>query len=275
MRIATWNVNSLKARLARVEAWLVRASPDVLCIQETKMSDPAFPADAFAELGYASAHHGNGPWNGVAVLSRVGLDDVRAGFSGELAEQIEQCRILAARCGSIQVLSVYVPNGRSVGSEHYAAKLEWLERLRSDLRPLCEADEVAVLGDFNIAPEDRDVWDPPQLVGATHVTPAEREALSALEACGLEDVARRLHPEGPGPFTWWDYRAGAFHKGHGMRIDLALCTAGLAARVVRAEVDREARKGSTGEGSPSDHAPLVVDLADEGIGGATPGTGEG
>ena len=263
MRLATWNVNSLNARLARVEAWLGEASPDVLCLQETKMSDAAFPAPAFADLGYASAHHGNGRWNGVAILSRVGLEGVRAGFSGEVAGEIEECRILSARCGSIQVVSVYVPNGRLVGSEHYEAKLEWLERLRLDLQVLCrQGGEVAVFGDFNIAPEDRDVWDPAQLVGATHVTPAERDAFERLKACGLEDVARRLHPEGVGPFTWWDYRGGAFHKGEGMRIDLALCTAGLAGRVVRAEVDREARKRATGEGAPSDHAPLVIDLQD-------------
>lgn len=261
LRLATWNVNSLKARLERVTAWLAEASPDVLCLQETKMADADFPAAAFAELGYASAHHGNGRWNGVAVLSRVGLEHVRPGFAGQPAEEVAECRVLAARCAGIEVLSVYVPNGRAVGSEHYAAKLEWLERLRGDLEALCAGDgEVAVCGDFNVAPEDRDVFDPAAFVGATHVTPAEREALGRVLACGLVDVARALHPEGPGPFTWWDYRAGAFHKGEGMRIDLVLCTAGLAARARRAEVDREARKRSTGAGAPSDHAPVVVDL---------------
>ena len=263
MRLATWNVNSLKARLGRVTAWLEATGTDVLCLQETKLADAAFPAGAFAERGYASAHHGNGQWNGVAILSRVGLEDPRPGFSGELVEEVEQCRILAARCGGIEVVSVYVPNGRSVGSEHFEAKLAWLERLRADLAPRCAGGgDLVVCGDFNIAPEDRDVFDPAQLVGATHVTPAEREALGRLLDCGLVDVARRLHPDGPGPFTWWDYRGGAFHKGEGMRIDLALCTTGLAGRVRRAEVDREARKRSTGEGSPSDHAPLVLELDD-------------
>jgi exodeoxyribonuclease-3 len=263
MRLATWNVNSLKARLDRVCTWLTAVRPDVLCLQETKMTDEAFPAATFAELGYASAHHGNGRWNGVAILSKVGLANVRAGFSGELAEEIEQCRILAARCSDVEVVSVYVPNGRAVGSEHYEAKLAWLERLRQDLAPLCESNpNVAVLGDFNVAPEDRDVYDPAQFVGATHVTPAERAALERLEECGLVDVVRQLHPEGPGPFTWWDYRAGAFHKGEGMRIDLVLCSPALAQRATRAEVDREARKPSAGQGAPSDHAPIVVDLAD-------------
>ena len=264
MRLATWNVNSLKARLPRVTAWLTAVAPDVLCVQETKMGDAAFPSGVFAELGYESAHHGNGRWNGVAILSRVGLADVRAGFAGENAGEIEECRVLRARCGSTWVVSVYVPNGRSVGSEHYEAKLDWLERLRVDLQPLCTGGEaVAVLGDFNIAPEDRDVWDVAHFEGATHVTAAEREALGRLKACGLEDAARRLHPDGPGPFTWWDYRGGAFHKGQGMRIDLALCSAALAGRVRRAEVDRDERKPTSGEGSPSDHAPLVVDV-DEG-----------
>ncbi|MDA8033823.1 MAG: exodeoxyribonuclease III [Actinomycetota bacterium] len=263
MRLATWNVNSLNARLDRVTEWLVATGTDVLCLQETKLADDAFPAEAFGEIGYATAHHGNGRWNGVAIVSRVGLDDPRPGFTGELAAEVEQCRILAARCGGVDVVSVYVPNGRSVGSEHYEAKLVWLERLRVDLASLCAAGgDVAVCGDFNIAPDDRDVFDPAAFVGATHVTPEERAGLGRLLACGLVDVARQVHPDGPGPFTWWDYRAGAFHKGEGMRIDLALCSTSLAARVRRVEVDREARKRSTGAGAPSDHAPLVVDLDD-------------
>lgn len=265
MRLATWNVNSLKARLERVTAWLVATETDVLCLQETKLADDAFPAESFAELGYASAHHGNGRWNGVAIVSRVGLEHPRPGFSGELAEAVEQCRVLAARCGGVEVVSVYVPNGRSVGSEHYLAKLAWLERLRGDLEPLCAGGgDVVVCGDFNIAPDDRDVFDPAAFVGATHVTDKERDALGRLLECGLVDVVRQLHPDGPGPFTWWDYRAGAFHKGEGMRIDLALCSTALAGRVRSAEVDREARKRSTGEGAPSDHAPLVIDLDEPG-----------
>ena len=183
MRLATWNVNSLKARLERVTDWLAQTGTDVLCLQETKMADEAFPTDAFAELGYATAHHGNGRWNGVAIVSRVGLEQPRPGFSGELAGEVEQCRILAARCGGVDVVSVYVPNGRAVDSEHYVAKLAWLERLREDLAPLCAAGgDVGVCGDFNIAPDDRDVFDPARFVGATHVTPAERAALERLEA---------------------------------------------------------------------------------------------
>lgn len=263
MRLATWNVNSLKARLSRVVAWLAEAEPDVVCLQETKSTDAAFPSGVFADLGYESAHHGDGRWNGVAILSRTGLSDVRAGFSGEEGGPTEECRLLAARCGSLEVLSVYVPNGRSVDSEHYWAKLDWLERLRRELEGLCGGPgDVAVCGDFNIAPEDRDVFDPAHFLGATHVTGPEREALERLKACGLEDVARALHPDERGPFTWWDYRAGAFHKGEGMRIDLALCSPLLARRVRRAEVDREARKKGSGEGAPSDHAPLVIDIED-------------
>jgi exodeoxyribonuclease-3 len=264
MRIATWNVNSLRARLERVEAWLASVEPDVCCLQETKCEDEAFPTAAFAAFGYEAAHHGNGPWNGVAILSKVGLEGVRAGFSGGLAEEGDEARLLVARCAGIQVASLYVPNGRAVGSEHYAAKLAWLERLSSELTTTFDASAPAALcGDFNIAPEDRDVWDISQFAGATHVSAPEREALARLIGWGLVDAVRLLTPEGDGPFSWWDYRAGAFHKGWGMRIDLVLVTEPLVPRLVSAHVDRDARKkGIKATTQPSDHAPVVVDLAD-------------
>jgi exodeoxyribonuclease-3 len=261
MRIATWNVNSLKARLGKVEEWLSNAEPDVLCMQETKMSDAAFPAMAFAALGYESAHHGNGRWNGVAILSRVGIEQVRVGFSGEHAEQIEECRILSASCGAVRVASVYVPNGRSVASEQYDLKLAWLKRLRDDLAASTTPDDaVAVCGDFNVAPEDRDVWDISQFAGATHVSEPERAALQELEAWGLVDAFRLVYPNTDRLFSWWDYRAGDFHKGRGMRIDLVLVSRALAGGVRYALIDREARKGMGGDKPPSDHAPMFVDI---------------
>jgi len=261
MRIATWNVNSLKARLHRVESWLAANEPDVLCLQETKMSDAAFPAATFAALGYESAHHGEGRWNGVALLSRAGLGDVRAGFTVAPPEATDAGRLLGAVCAGVQVYSIYAPNGRVVGSEHYDAKLAWLSALRSELDGRCAgAAAVAVCGDVNVAPDDRDVWDVSRLEGATHVTEPERAALAAVLGWGLRDVVREVAGDVPGPFSWWDYRGGAFHKGEGMRIDLALLSAPLADRVRSAYVDREERKkGSDGE-VPSDHAPVVVDL---------------
>ncbi len=262
MRIATWNVNSLKARLAKVEEWIRYARPDVLCMQETKLADAAFPAMAFAALGYETAYHGNGRWNGVAIASRVGIAEARPGFAGEELADIEECRFLSARCGGILVASVYVPNGRSVGSEHYEQKLEWLDRLRRDLAEQCSPDEpIAVCGDFNIAPEDRDVYDPAAFAGATHVTPAERAAFQAFEQWGLTDAFRQVYPDTDRLFSWWDYRAGDFHKHRGMRIDHILVSKPLAGGVTYALIDREARKGlGKGDNPPSDHAPVLVDL---------------
>ena len=261
MRLVTWNVNSLKARLGRVEAWIKAHEPDVLCLQETKCADEAFPAGAFDALGYASARVGSGRWNGVAIVSRVGLSDVRAGFHDEDPSVESEPRLLAATCAGVRVLSVYVPNGRSVGSPHYAAKLDWLDRLRNELDATCRVGgDVAVCGDFNVAPDDRDVWDPSSLDGATHVSDAERQALRRVEQWGLHDVVRESADDVVGPFSWWDYRGGAFHKGEGMRIDLVLLSGSLAATVRSAYVDREERKrGASGE-VPSDHAPVVVDL---------------
>ena len=255
MRIATWNVNSLTARLERVQEWIEYACPDILCMQETKVADSTFPSMALSQLGYESASHADGRWNGVAVASRVGLEDVEVGFAGEADEQ--GCRLVAATCGGVRVHSVYVPNGRSVGSEHYMAKLEWLKELLAQLARSCgPSDDVAVCGDFNVAPDDRDVWDPAAFKGSTHVSPPEREALANLEDWGLVD-AFRLHYREPNLFTWWDYRAGNFHKHIGMRIDLVLLSRPLADRSTYALIDRNARKGK----QPSDHAPLFVDVA--------------
>jgi exodeoxyribonuclease-3 len=255
VRIATWNVNSLKARLPRVEAWLADAQPDVLCLQETKLADSAFPALAFHALGYESVHHGEGRWNGVAILSRVGLEDPRPGWTDDGTPDPD-ARIVWATCGGVRMASVYVPNGRELTHEHYLYKLAWLDRLRAHLAAgYSPSDPVLVAGDFNIAPTDDDVWDPEQFVGSTHVSEPERAALGALADWGLHDTFRRLHPE-PGHFTYWDYRAGMFHKGMGMRIDLLLATAPVADAVTAAVMDRDARKGT----KPSDHAPVYIDV---------------
>jgi exodeoxyribonuclease-3 len=260
MRLATWNVNSLKARQDRVEEWLAYADADVVCLQETKVSDDAFPQLAFGALGYDAVHHGQGQWNGVAILSRVGIDEVSTGFDdAKLADPYEgDARLLAATCGGVRVVTVYVPNGREVGSDYYARKLDWLRRLREWLDATASPDDpLAVLGDFNVAPEDRDVWSPAAFEGATHVTEPERAAVRDLEAWGLVDAFRAVYSQDR-LYTYWDYRRGDFHEHRGMRIDLVLVTEPLARRVRWALVDRNARKGKL----PSDHAPLVVDLAD-------------
>jgi exodeoxyribonuclease-3 len=256
VRIATWNVNSLKVRMPRVEEWLDYARPDVLCVQETKLADQAFPSLEISALGYESAHHGDGQWNGVGILSRVGIEDVERGFPDSSGFDERGCRLVSATCGGVRVHSVYVPNGREVGSEHYAGKLDWLDGLHSHLRGRYSPSEsLAVCGDFNIAPEDTDVWAVTAFEGATHVTEPERSRLKAMEAWGLVDAFRAVRPES-GLYSWWDYRGGAFHKGQGMRIDLVLLSSRLADRVTWAIVDRNARKGP----QPSDHAPVVVDF---------------
>jgi len=258
VRLVTWNVNSLKARMERVEEWLTESQPDVVCMQETKLADAAFPAMAFEALGYESAHHGQGQWNGVAILSRVGMDDVVTGFADD-DEPDPEARLITATCGGIRVMSAYVPNGRALDHDHYRYKLAWLARLRRHLDLTADpAGATAVCGDFNIAPTDLDVWDPAALEGATHVSEPERAALAELEAWGLTDVFRDHHPGVERLFSWWDYRAGNFHKGIGMRIDLVLATASVADRVRWALIDRNARKGK----SPSDHAPVIVELED-------------
>lgn len=256
MRIATWNVNSLNVRLERVVEWMGQLAPDVLCLQETKLSNDDFPHDTFEELGYASAHHGQGQWNGVAILSRVGLEDVRPDFADGRDEPDPDARILWATCGDVRVASCYVPNGRSLDDDHYRYKLDWLDRLREDLvANTSPDDELCVVGDFNIAPDDRDVYDASSHVGATHVSREERDKLVALAEIGLEDVFRQHH-DAAELYSWWDYRDGNFHKRKGMRIDLILGSAAVQARTTRVFVDRNARKGS----QPSDHAPVVADL---------------
>ena len=256
MRLATWNVNSLKARMPRVEAWLDDVAPDVLCMQETKLADGAFPAMAFQSLGYESVHHGEGRWNGVAILSRVGLEGPTFGFGP--GDDDPEARLVWATCGGIRIASAYVPNGRALDHDHYRYKLEWLAKLRSQLDEEGEpGGPVVVAGDFNIAPTDDDVYDAAKFTDTTHTSAAEREALAALEAWGLVDVFRRLQPE-PKLFSWWDYRAGDFHNHRGMRIDLVLGTEAVASRATFATIDRQARKGE----KPSDHAPVIIDLAD-------------
>ena len=254
MRIATWNVNSLKARLPRVLGWLEQERPDILLVQETKLSDEAAPLLDFDMAGYRLAHHGEGRWNGVAIASRVGLEDVRAGF-GPGTTETEEARFITARCGEVRVASAYAPNGRALGTEFYAAKLDWFGQLLRWLRAEARPDQALVVGgDLNVAPADDDVWDPATFVGATHVSLPEREAFARLLDWGLVDAYRLHHPEG-GRFTWWDYRAGCFHKGMGMRIDHLLVTQSVAERCGAAEIDRNARKGP----QPSDHAPLWID----------------
>lgn len=261
MRIATWNVNSVVARLPRLVEWLGIVEPDVLCLQELKTAQ--FPIDAVSKLGYEVATHSTGRWNGVAILSRIGIADERAGLQDEPGYQPDDAmlaasepRALGASCGGVRFWSVYVPNGREIGHGHYAYKLAWLAALRATVAGELPAHPtLAVLGDFNIAPSDADVWDPAAFDGLTHVTPAERAELDALRDLGLHDVVPRALKYDT-PFTYWDYRAGCFHKNQGMRIDLVYASAAVAGGVRDAYVDREARKGKL----PSDHAPVVVDV---------------
>ena len=282
MRIATWNVNSLKARQEKVDGWLERAAPDVLLLQETKLGDDDAPVMAFAMAGYDLIHHGEGRWNGVAIAVRrgLGVGDVVTNFgdgpvrdsgpgaavtvSEEDFNPFDEARMVAATVdptgaagGPLRVVSLYAPNGRVVGSPFYDGKLAWFERLERWLRETQHRDDALVLGgDLNLAPTDDDVWDPAAVHGGTHVSEPERERFRAVLDWGLVDAYRRLRTE-PGRFTWWDYRAGNFHKNLGMRIDHLLVTEVVAERVVWAEIDREARKGPP---IPSDHAPLVIDL---------------
>ncbi|MEV6847751.1 exodeoxyribonuclease III [Actinoplanes sp. NPDC051411] len=255
MRFATWNVNSVKARLPRLLEWLDATKPDVLCLQETKVAADGFPSGEVSGLGYETAAYGTGRWNGVALLSRIGLDDVEKGFPGEPGYPDPEARAIAATCGGIRFRSVYVPNGRTPDDPHYTYKLSWLAALRDALVPEIARGPLVVAGDYNVAPTDDDVWDPSVFVGSTHVTPPERAALAAIRAAGLQDVVGRPL-KGDHPFTYWDYRAGMFHMNKGMRIDLVYATPDVAAKVTDAVVDREARKGK----GPSDHAPIVVDI---------------
>jgi exodeoxyribonuclease III len=259
MRIATWNVNSVLARLPRLAVWLEETAPDVVCLQETKVGADAFPADEVTKLGYEIAAHGEGRWNGVAILSKAGLAGLERGFPGDPGfpdPGTLEARTISATCGPVRVRSVYVPNGRTPEDPHYQYKLRWLAALRDAVAAdAAAATPFALMGDFNVAPADDDVWDIAAFQGSTHVTPAERAALGELRAAGLTDVVPRIE-KGPHPFTYWDYRAGSFHKGMGMRIDLVYANEPFAGKVTDAWVDREARKGK----GPSDHAPVVVDL---------------
>jgi exodeoxyribonuclease-3 len=256
VRIATWNVNSVKQRVPRLLPWLDERQPDVACLQETKLSDEAFRGllgEELAERGYAIALNGEAQWNGVAILSRVGLDDVTAGLENGPGFPHPEARAVSATCAGVRVYSVYVPNGRTPDSDHYRYKLAWLAALREAVGS--GPQDAVVCGDMNIAPTDADVFDPAAYAGHTHVTPPEREALASLRDLGLRDVVRDRWPD-ERVFTYWDYRAGMFHQDLGMRIDLVLASAGVASRVQAAWVDRQARKGS----GPSDHAPVIVDL---------------
>lgn len=260
MRVATWNVNSVRSRIPRLLPWLDERSPDVVCLQETKVSDETFAdelGDELASRGYEFAHFGQGQWNGVALLSKIGIDDVRRAFPNAPgfpdAADAPEGRAISAVCGGLRIWSVYVPNGRSVDSAHYAYKLDWLAKLRAAVEP--DAATTMVCGDFNIVPADEDVFDPTALAGHTHVTPAERAELADLLDLGMVDVQRAHWPDAR-IYSYWDYRAGMFHKDLGMRIDLIVAGEPVAQRVAAAWVDRKARKGT----KPSDHAPVVVDL---------------
>jgi exodeoxyribonuclease-3 len=271
MRIATWNVNSLKARLEKVVWWIERALPDVLLLQETKCTDADVPRDPFVKLGYELAHHGApGGRNGVAIASRLPIAGVETNFGEPLQrettpevpddEPFAEPRIISAVVAGVRVASIYAPNGRKVATPFYAGKLAWFDRLARWLETRSKEEELALGGDFNVAPSDADVWNALACHGGTHVSPPERAAFQRLLDWGLVDAYRRHHPE-PDRYTWWDYRAGDFHRNVGMRIDHILASAPLAARSVGAEIDREARKGKP---IPSDHAPLVVDFDEPG-----------
>jgi len=254
--LATWNVNSIKQRVPRLLPWLDQRQPDVVCLQETKLADDALVellSEQLVSRGYEFALHGEMQWNGVAILSKVGVDDVVLGVPGAPGFPNPEARAVSATCGGVRVHSVYVPNGRVPDSDHYRYKLDWLAALAENLRD--GPENAVVCGDMNIAPADEDVFDPEAYIGQTHVTAPERGALAHLQSLGLRDVVRDRWP-GKRVFTYWDYRAGMFHQDLGMRIDLVLATASVAERVRAAWVDRQARKGS----GPTDHAPVIVDI---------------
>ena len=269
LRIATWNVNSIRARVDRVVDWLRRGEVDVLAMQETKCSDDQFPTMPFLEAGYEVVHCGFNQWNGVAIASRVGLDDVQVGFEGQPswskdgADAKAEARALAATCAGVRVWSLYVPNGRTLADPHYRYKLEWLAALRNTAESWLQRDpdaQIALVGDWNIAPTDEDVWDMAVFREATHVSEPERTAFNAIVDTRFTDVVRRFTP-GPGVYTYWDYTQLAFQKRRGMRIDFILGSPGLAERVVHAEIVKDERRpGKKGDPAPSDHAPVLVDL---------------
>lgn len=269
LRLATWNVNSIRARVDRVVDWLQRADVDVLAMQETKCTDDQFPAMPFLGAGYEVVHCGLNQWNGVAIASRVGLDDVQVGFEGQPTwskdgtDAAAEARALGATCAGVRVWSLYVPNGRTLDDPHYRYKLEWLAALRDTAASWLQRDpdaQVALGGDWNIAPTDEDVWSMDFFEGSTHVSEPERKAFNAFAEAGFTDVVRPFTP-GPGVYTYWDYTQLRFPKRQGMRIDFILGSPELAQRVVHAEIVREERKGGKERiGAPSDHAPVLVDL---------------
>lgn len=262
MRLATWNVNSIRTRLDRVVAWLERSDVDVLALQETKVKDEAFPVLPFEAAGYEVVHHGHNQWNGVAIVSRVGIEDVERGFPGMPTwgdPPAAEARALGATCGGVRVWSLYIPNGRSLDDPHLVYKLDWLARLREAGLEWLEKDPqapIALVGDWNVAPRDEDVWDMQVFATSTHVSPPERAAFHAVVDAGFTDVVRPFHP-GPGVFTYWDYTQLRFARREGMRIDFVLASPALAARVTGAVIDREERKGK----GASDHAPVIVQLS--------------
>ena len=259
MRLVTWNVNSIKQRLPRLLAMIDRHEPDVVLLQETKVEDGNFPTMELVAAGYECAMFGQRAYNGVAILSRVGLTNIRNGFDGDPAP--EQSRVISATAADLRVTSVYVINGKAVGDPAYQLKARWLDALRGWLASTFDPDDQLVIaGDFNIAPDDRDVWDPDGWRGKNLASEPEREALAAIREWGLTDLGRRAAGDVQGPFSYWDYTAGAFHKGWGLRIDLALGTAPVAERLGSVVVDRDERKPTYGEGKPSDHAPVIVTL---------------
>ena len=258
MKIASWNVNSVRSRLDQLTAWLARAAPDVLCMQETKVEDALFPHEALGEVGYRAVTFGQKTYNGVAIAAKFGLqiEDVKKGLDGDGDDAHR--RFIAATIEGVRIIDVYVPNGQAVGLPAFAYKLEWLDRLRKDLDAHCAPDdEVLVTGDFNVAPEPIDVHDPKKWEGQVLCTPEERAALGHLLSFGLVDSFRALHPAETGAYSWWDYRMGAFKKNRGLRIDLALTTRRLLERVTSVTIDKRPRELER----PSDHAPVIVELA--------------
>ncbi len=259
MRIVSWNVNSIRSRHERVTALLSRHQPDVVLLQETKCTDETFGpiAAPWQDLGYEIAHHGINHWNGVAILSSCGLDDIEIGFPGTNREPYDEARLLSATCGGVRMHNVYVPNGRELDDPHYLFKLVWLERLRTVIDP---TRPTVLAGDFNVAPADIDIYDPKRFRRSTHASPAERAAIDALLDLGLVDIGRDLAPDTEGLFTFWNYRPGQYERNRGLRIDLALVTRDIAARTSRVWIDTAERAPTTSGEKPSDHAPLLLDL---------------
>lgn len=252
MRITTWNVNSIRTRIDRVTDWLATNGPDVLLLQETKCTNDDFPSESFTDLGYEVVHHGRDHWNGVAIISKVGVENVRRGFPGRQRAPFDEARLISATCAGVDVHSLYAPNGRELDDPHYLFKLVWLERLRGALDP---SMPTVAAGDFNVAPTDLDIYDPKRWKRRTHASLQEREAIQSLLDCGLRDVTREHHP-GPDVYTWWGYRPGMFESNRGLRIDLALCSGDISDLVTNVSIDRAERAGSR----PSDHTPVTVDF---------------